>query len=131
MLNSEWEIFWGAASTYKDVLGSEGLSVYRALAENEWSKVKQLAPGQHDDTKFVTRFRITHIMEELARETSDIEQLVAVKSRDLSIAYHFLGWESEPRDTVGGTRHARLSETDKLAAARVPGQGIPPAEAPR
>ena len=89
-LNSEWEVFWGAASTYKDVLGSEGLSVYHALAETEWSKVKQLAPGQHDDTKFVTRFRITHIMEKLARQTGDVEQLVAVKSRDLSIAYHFL-----------------------------------------
>ena len=88
--NSEWEVFWGAASTYKDVLGSEGLSVYHALAETEWSKVKQLAPGQHDDTKSVARFRITHIMEKLARETGDIEQLVAVKSRDLSIAYHFL-----------------------------------------
>jgi uncharacterized Zn finger protein len=29
-------------------------------------------------------------METLARQTGDIEQLVAVKSRDLSIAYHFL-----------------------------------------
>ena len=89
-LNSDWEVFLGAVSTYKGVLGSEGLSVYRSLAETEWSKVKQLAPGQHDDTRFVSRFRITHMMEMLARETGDIEQLVAVKSRDLSIAYCFL-----------------------------------------
>ena len=34
-LNSEWDVFAGAASTYRDVLGSEGLSVYRALAETE------------------------------------------------------------------------------------------------
>ena len=89
-LNSEWDVFAGAASTYRDVLGSEGLSVYRALAETEWSKVKPLSPGQDDTTEFITRFRITHIMETLARQTGDIEQLVAVKSCDLSIAYHFL-----------------------------------------
>lgn len=66
------------------------MRVYRALAETEWSKVKPLSPGQDDATEFITRFRITHIMETLARQTGHVEQLVAVKSRDLSIAYHFL-----------------------------------------
>ncbi|OFW65653.1 MAG: hypothetical protein A2Y74_04030 [Actinobacteria bacterium RBG_13_63_9] len=89
-LNSEWDVFAGAASTYGEVLGSEGLTVYRALAETEWSKVKPLLSRQDDASEFITRFRITHIMEMLARQTGDVEQLVAVKSRDLSIAYHFL-----------------------------------------
>ena len=89
-LDSDWDVLAGAASTYRDVLGSEGLSVYSALAEAEWSKVKALLPGEDNATDFIPRFRITRIKETLARQTGDIEQLVAVKSRDLSTAYHFL-----------------------------------------
>src|SRR5262245_65949612 len=60
------------------------------LAEAEWAKVPALRPGEDDSEKYGKRFRMTHIMETLARRTGDMEAVVAVKKRDLSLAYHYL-----------------------------------------
>ena len=89
-LRTDWDTFFGAAATYADVLGKKGLAAYRALAEAEWARVPTLGPGRDDPGKYGKRFRITHIMETLARESGDVETLVAVKSRDLSSAYAYL-----------------------------------------
>jgi uncharacterized Zn finger protein len=110
-LESQWEVFYGAAETYRKVFGKEGLAEYRRLAEAEWAKVPALAPPENKESKrsgsfpiirklsdedlkdaaqYGRRFRITSIMEALARTTGDVETLVAVKSRDLSSAYSFL-----------------------------------------
>lgn len=92
----EWELrtgydtFYGAAETYADVLGEKGLTVYRKVAEAEWAKVPALGPGRDDPEKYGKRFRITHIMETLARQTGNVEAVVAVKKRDLSSAYDYL-----------------------------------------
>lgn len=91
-----WELetgrdtFFGAADTYADVLGDAGLAVYRRLAGARWAEVRTLAPGAQDPGHYAARFRITSIMEALARASGDIEELVAVKSRDLSSSYAFL-----------------------------------------
>jgi uncharacterized Zn finger protein len=89
-LRTEYDTFYGAAATYANLLGGKGLAVYRALAEEEWAKVPALAPGQDDPKKYGKRFRITQIMEALARLTGDVGAVVAVKERDLSLAYHYL-----------------------------------------
>ncbi|HLA11584.1 MAG TPA: hypothetical protein VJ023_13435 [Pyrinomonadaceae bacterium] len=89
-MKSDWDIFSGAADTYADVFGTEGLAEYRRLAESEWAKVRQLHPGESDDERSSQRFRITHMMEGLARQTGDPEALVEIKRRDLSHAYSFL-----------------------------------------
>jgi uncharacterized Zn finger protein len=110
-LESQWEVFYGAAETYRKVFGKEGLAEYRRLAEAEWAKVPALAPLEtkepkrtgsfpvirklsdadlEDAAQYDRRFRITSIMEALARTTGDVEALVAIKSRDLSSAYSFL-----------------------------------------
>jgi uncharacterized Zn finger protein len=92
----EWELrtgydtFYGATETYAGVLGEKGLAVYRKLAEAEWNKVPALGPGRDGSDKYGKRFRITHIMETLARQTGDVEAVIAVKKRDLSSAYHYL-----------------------------------------
>jgi len=52
--------------------------------------VRQLHPGESDDERSSRRFRITHMMEGLARQTGDPEALVEIKRRDLSHAYSFL-----------------------------------------
>jgi uncharacterized Zn finger protein len=90
-LRTDYDTFYGAAETYGDVLGEKGLAVYRQLAEAEWAKVPALRPGLDDREKYGKRFRITHIMETLARRSGDVEALVAVKQRDLSLAYDYLG----------------------------------------
>ncbi len=89
-LRAEYDVFYRAVESYADVLGEKGLAVYRRLAEAEWAKVPKLLPGRDDPEKYSKRFRITSIMEALARRTGKIEDLVAVKQRDLSNAYDFL-----------------------------------------
>jgi uncharacterized Zn finger protein len=89
-MRTDYDTFYGAAETYADILGKKGLAVYRTLAEAEWAKVPALGPGGDDSEKYGKRFRITHIMETLARQTGDVEAVVAIKKRDLSLAYHYL-----------------------------------------
>jgi len=73
--------------TYHEALGEEGLRRYREMAEVEWAKIK---PRQSSDAYDSHRFHITCIMESLAKASGDVEELVAIKSRDLSYAYHYL-----------------------------------------
>ncbi len=88
-LRSEWDVFHGAAQTYADVFGKKGLAVYRQLAEAAWREVPVLGPGG-DRNAYGKRFRITSIMEALARHDGDVEARVAIKQRDLSSAWSFL-----------------------------------------
>jgi hypothetical protein len=87
---SEWETFYGAAESYADVLGQKGLAEYRRLAQTEWSRVPALEPGEDDTERYGKRFRITSIMESLARKSGDVEALVEIKRRDLSHPYSYL-----------------------------------------
>jgi hypothetical protein len=89
-LRTDFDTFYGAADTYAVLLGKKGLAVYKQLAEAEWAKVPALGPDRDDSAKYGKRFRITHIMETLARQTGNVETVVAVKKRDLSLAYHYL-----------------------------------------
>jgi uncharacterized Zn finger protein len=88
-VGSDWGIFENAAKTYADLLGKTGLEQYRKLAEAAWAKVAPLAPGEKDRERYGRRSRITDIMEGLAKQTGEVEALVAVKSRDLSDAFSF------------------------------------------
>jgi len=75
------------ATTYRAALGKEGLRRYRELAEVEWRKLK---PRDAKDGYDAHRSRITRIMERLAEASGDVEELVAIKSRDLSSGYSYL-----------------------------------------
>ncbi|MFQ6036169.1 MAG: SWIM zinc finger domain-containing protein [Sedimentisphaerales bacterium] len=88
-LTTDWDTFDEAAETYADVLGKKGLAVYRRLAEAEWQKLAPLKPGQMGGY-FGQRFRLTSIMESLARVDGNVEALVDIKRKDLSSAYRFL-----------------------------------------
>ncbi|MBI5490515.1 MAG: hypothetical protein HY905_24485 [Deltaproteobacteria bacterium] len=114
----EWELradqdtFSGAAATYAGVLGRKGLAVYRELAEAEWAKVPALGSGQDDPEKYGKRYRNTHIMETMARQTGNVEALVEVKQRDLSSAYACL----QIADTCNKARkHRRKRHDDAMA----------------
>jgi uncharacterized Zn finger protein len=75
------------ALVYRDVLGKAGLLRYRELAEVQWQKVK---PRNAKDGFDTSTFTITRIMERQAEASGDIEELVAIKSRDLSAAWSYL-----------------------------------------
>lgn len=89
-LGGQWDTFHNAAQTYADILGKRGLAVYRRHAEAQWATMPALDHGRNDSDRYGKRFRITRIMETLARQSGDIEALVAVKARDLSSAYDYL-----------------------------------------
>ncbi|MDB6017997.1 MAG: hypothetical protein JWR19_2486 [Pedosphaera sp.] len=89
-MRTPWDTFYGAAGTYADVLGERGLATYGRLAEAAWARVPTVGPGGKDPEVFGKSYRIKQIMEAIARQSGDIEALVAIKARDLSSAYHFL-----------------------------------------
>ena len=111
MMSSELELFLDAIKEYAPVLGTTGLQRYAKLARAEWDRIPALRPTDGEDRRpresfLVTgdeaedlhrryadrqrRFRITHVMELLAEQTGDVDELVAVLSHDLSLPYSFL-----------------------------------------
>ncbi len=75
-------------ATYQDSLGKKGLQRYRELAEAEWRKIEPRCADHGYDSHRAT---ITRIMECLAEASGDIDELVAIKSKDLSSSYRYLG----------------------------------------
>ncbi len=90
MMDSDLDIFYGAAQTYKSILGKAGLAEYRRLAEEKWATVPAKKPGSRDAGYSGKHFRIASIMESLARADGDADALIEVKKRDLSHPYAFL-----------------------------------------
>lgn len=90
-MESSFDTFYQAAFTYADVLGESGLAEYYHLAEVEWAKVPALGPGEDNPDRYGRRYRIAQIMAARAEESGDLEVAVAVRSRDLSSPYNFLG----------------------------------------
>ncbi|MDA8256885.1 MAG: SWIM zinc finger family protein [Betaproteobacteria bacterium] len=76
------------AATYRTPLGKKGLQRYRELAETEWQKIKPRADDKGYDAH---RSVITRIMERLAEASGDVDELVAIKAKDLSSSYRYLG----------------------------------------
>lgn len=76
------------AATYGKILAKNGLRRYRELAQSEWQKLKPATAGDRYDTR---RSTLTRIMESLAEASGDIDELVAIKARDLSGAWRYLG----------------------------------------
>ncbi len=75
------------ALTYRDVLGAAGLGCYREVAQAAWRKLKPRGAKDGLDT---SRFTITRIMERLAEASGDVDELVAIKSNDLSSPWSYL-----------------------------------------
>jgi hypothetical protein len=88
-MTMSFDSFYDSLNKYQDVFGENGCAHYRVLAEKQWEQIK---PVNADDKNRTTdngrRFRITKIMETLANMSGDINALVALKSRELSMPYH-------------------------------------------
>ena len=86
----ELEVFYGAARTYRQALGEVGLTEYRRLAAAAWEKLPALAPGDEGRRFEHHRFRLAHAMETLAELSGDVDEHVAVLSRDQSSGWQFV-----------------------------------------
>ncbi len=89
-LGTDFDTFYGAMQTYADILGEVGLAKYRELAESVWAKIPVLKPGSDTKERYGRRFRITSIMESMAKETGDVEAVIAIKTRDLSSPWNYV-----------------------------------------
>ncbi|MFN2504523.1 MAG: DUF6880 family protein [Acidimicrobiales bacterium] len=89
-VDGHWDVFVDAVSRYADVLGPEGVARFRQLAEDRWSQVRPAGPGDRDAERWGASYRITRVMERLAELAGDVDELVAIKSRDLSMPYDWL-----------------------------------------
>lgn len=107
---SSFGTFHGAAIAYADILGESGLAAYRGMAEAAWARVPVLDPGDDDPSRYGARYRIESIMAGLARASGDLEDLVAVKSRDLSAPHDFLGIAQLYRDAGDADRALEWAE---------------------
>lgn len=85
------DTYFDSLRHYAKVLGKEGAARYKQMAEDEWRKVEPLMPEAGRGNYDGYRRRITRIMENLAEQSGDVDALVAVKSRDLSSAWNYLG----------------------------------------
>ena len=74
---------------YAEVLGEQGLAAYRSLAQAAWAKVPARTERGAENAR-ENYYRITSIMEAMARRSGNVEELVAVLERDLSSAFNFL-----------------------------------------
>lgn len=88
-LEGDWETFSGAVERYADVLGASGIARYRELAEAAWASEPELGPEGRVPWSS-RRYRLSRIMEDLARSEGDVDALVAVLARDRSSAYRYL-----------------------------------------
>ncbi|MBL0159228.1 MAG: hypothetical protein IPP47_19270 [Bryobacterales bacterium] len=96
-MQSDFDVFYAAAEQYAEILGAKGMKVYGELAETEWVKVPARTAKQQQ-SEWGQHFRITHIMESLAKASGDVEQLVTVMSHDLSSAHSYLRIAEAYRD---------------------------------
>jgi uncharacterized Zn finger protein len=74
------------AATYRPALGKEGLRRYREVAEAQWRKI---GPRTDDRGFDAHRNRITGVMEKLAEMDGSIDELIAIKAKDLSSSYRY------------------------------------------
>jgi uncharacterized Zn finger protein len=92
-VDSEWEFFHGASEAYEDILGDLGLAEYRRLACEAWQKITPLrATGsQMQDDQFSARHVLGPILERFAEREGDVDGVIAIRARDLSTSYDYLG----------------------------------------
>lgn len=107
-LDSDLEVFDDAADSYAQALGQAGLARYAELAGAEWEQVPELGPD--DEREYGSRFRITSVMEGLARAGGDVDELIDVLRRDLTLPYDFLRIAEVCRDAERGAEAIAWAE---------------------
>lgn len=121
-VDGHWDVFVDAVSRYADVLGPEGVARFRQLAEERWSQVQPAGPGERDAERWGSSYRITRVMERLAELAGDVDELAAVKSRDLSMPYD---WLEVAEVYAGAGRHEEALDYAERGVAAFPDQRDP------
>ncbi len=118
-VDGQWDVFVDSVSRYADVLGTEGLARFRELAEARWATVPHAGPGDKDAEHWGSGYRITRVMERLAELAGDVDELVAVKSRDLSMPFD---WLEVAQVLSDAGRHTEALDWSERGVAAFPDQ---------
>lgn len=116
-VDGHWDVFVDSVSRYADVLGEEGVARFRVLAEERWAAVPPAGPGERDAEGWGERYRITRVMERLAELAGDVDELVEVKTRDLSLPYN---WLEVAQAYAQADRHAEALDWAERGVAAFP-----------
>lgn len=82
-LDSDFDFFHDALTTYSDVLGDAGWNAYRQLVDAEWRKVPTLRRDRHWSFD-LRRIKLNDLKEMLVEETGTLQELVDTIAKDLS-----------------------------------------------
>lgn len=88
-MDSGFGSFSNAVETYAPILGDEGLAHYRERAEEMWQEFPALTSRDTSEWNY-KRWKLQRILEALAKTTGDLEDVVAIKRRDLSSSSTYL-----------------------------------------
>ncbi len=96
-----WEIndgygIFDISSLYIDQLDEECRREFFCLVKSEWEKLPSLKPGEKGSCGD-SRYRLTNIMENAARKSNSLQELIAVKRKDMSCAFSYLEIAEECR----------------------------------
>jgi uncharacterized Zn finger protein len=88
-MDSGFGSFSNAVETYAPILGDAGLAYYRERAEEMWQEFPALTSRDSSEGNY-KRWKLQRILEALAKTTGDLEDVVAIKRRDLSSSSTYL-----------------------------------------
>ncbi|MGB3491329.1 MAG: DUF6880 family protein [Elainellaceae cyanobacterium] len=88
-LASGYGFFHNAIETYADILGDQGLEIYKELVDEEWDRMPELtsSSGRSFDYR---RSKLNRIKETLVSMSGSLEELVEVIAKDLSQPSRYL-----------------------------------------
>lgn len=103
-----WDTFYDVIPAYVEPLGAPGLQRYRHLVEEQWRQLPSLSPSDGLRRTFEgNRTRLEHAMLGLAEHDRDVDELIAIRQKDISVPYRYLliaetcsqnGWFDEGLD---------------------------------
>jgi len=86
-----YDTFYGAAETYAEALGETGLTEYRRLASEVWSKLPvRMGKQRADQVQATDGFRVAAILDHFAEQDGDVELRIAIRAKDLSSPWRYL-----------------------------------------
>lgn len=88
--DSDFQTFAGALEDYSDVLGQDGIAEYRRLATEAWD---MLAAGRENDdegSSSASPHAVMQILDVFAAREGDLDRRIALRTRDLSSAWHYV-----------------------------------------
>jgi uncharacterized Zn finger protein len=90
-MEGERDTFYDVLPSYAEPMGESGLRRYRELVSEAWEALAPLPPGKERHQLFdPRRLRLEHAMQSLAELDGDIDALIRILAKDLSVPYRFL-----------------------------------------